>query len=232
VISGSDTSPQEALLVALEGVSGSGKGALMAGLVEELDQRGHSVFTTSWNSDPVLSPQIGRLKYERKLSPLSWSLIHAAEFRRRYLNEIEPALKGGAVDVVIADRWVPTALTRDVIRGVPAAMVSALYESAPRPDLILYIDVPPDVALSRRLDRHGRLYYYSSGADTFGDDHRQSFLRYNAALAREYGKCLGEFESVALDGALSKPEVLRLAVAAVEKLQSSRTFGTGSDRRP
>jgi len=67
--------------------------------------------------------------------------------------------------IVLADRYVYTAFSRDVARGVHPAWVRAVYSFAPRPDLALYFRVPIEVSLDRLLGGRAKLKYHEAGMD-------------------------------------------------------------------
>ena len=72
------------------------------------------------------------LKFGKKqgsLDPLLLSMLRAADFAELYEREILPALQRGAI--VLADRYIYTALARDVVHGVERSWIEEVY-SAPR----------------------------------------------------------------------------------------------------
>src|SRR5439155_1218361 len=82
----------------------------------------------------------------------------AVDFADRLTYQIVPPLKAGML--VLADRYVYTAFSRDVARGVHPAWVRAVYSFAPRPDLALYFRVPIEVSLDRLLGGRAKLKYH------------------------------------------------------------------------
>jgi dTMP kinase len=204
------------MLIAVEGVSGAGKGTMIDAIVEHLRGRGARVFVTHWNSDDVVSPVIGELKYRRGMSPMLWCTLHAAEMRRRYLVRIAPWMRDNPDSVVVADRWMATAIVRDGLRSVPAATVRALYSYLPEPDVTLYLDAPVAVALDRRLRRHSKLYHYSSGADIYHDDPLQSFRRYLHDQRRSY-QAIRTSRWVSIDADQPAADVANDATAEIDR---------------
>jgi dTMP kinase len=211
------------MLIAVEGISGCGKGSLIACLQAHLGSRGVTVQVTSWNSDERVSPVLGQMKYKKRLSPVQWSTVHAIEVRRRFLKEVKPSLGRSKEHVVIADRWLPTAVARDGARGVPASVVHQLYDGLPNADLVLYLDVAPEVALQRRLARHNQLYFYSSGADIFGEPLERAFVLYSRRQQEAYVAQQSD-NWVTIDGRMAAAEVAARAIEVVETwLERGRT---------
>ena len=107
-----DSSRRRGLLVAFEGADGSGKTTQRKLFRTWLKAEGYDVVTTKRNSSDLIKPIIKGRKAVRALSPEEYSLLHAADFRHRVEHRILPALWAG--QLVIADRFLFTALARDV----------------------------------------------------------------------------------------------------------------------
>src|SRR6476620_6685507 len=94
-------------LFIVEGIDGSGKSTQLDLLHKWLVSQGYLVVATEWNSASIVKQTTRRGKKRRLLTPMSFSLIHSADFASRTYQQILPALRGGAV--VLADRYVYTA---------------------------------------------------------------------------------------------------------------------------
>src|SRR5439155_217039 len=134
-------------LITVEGIDGSGKSTQLLLLDRWLTARGFPVRFTEWNSSRLVRRAMKRGKRKDLLTPTTFSLLHAVDFADRLTYQIVPPLKAGMI--VLADRYVYTAFSRDVARGVHPAWVRAVYSFAPRPDLALYFRVPIEVSLDR-----------------------------------------------------------------------------------
>src|SRR6266581_7678285 len=110
------------LLIAFEGMDGSGKTTQRKLLKTWLENMNEDVVTTKWNSSPLFKPLIKARKAARLLNPRDYSVLHAADFRHRYETVIQPSLREGKI--VLADRYIFTGLARDVARGVSRARVA------------------------------------------------------------------------------------------------------------
>lgn len=173
---------KDGFLLVLEGVHGVGKSTLKKYMVNKLREKGYHVVETEWNSEPLFNSVIQEMKKRRSFTPRSWSLIHAAEFAHRYDTIINPALNQGGV--VICDRYIYTALTRDTVRGIDEAFIRNCYSFIKEPDLVIYINAPVEVTLKRR--KFDDLMYYSSGMDVTGLNMEESFVVYQAKLKEKY----------------------------------------------
>src|SRR5215467_6436960 len=105
------------LLVAFEGPDGSGKTTQRKLFKDWLIGEGYSVATTKWNSSKLVKPIIKARKNLRSIDKEEFCLLHAADFRHRLERDIIPALLEGRM--VVADRFLFTALARDAARGLP-----------------------------------------------------------------------------------------------------------------
>jgi dTMP kinase len=180
------------LLIIVEGIDGSGKSTQLDLLHKWLASRGYLVVFSEWNSSPIVKGTTRRGKRRRLLSPMSFSLIHAADFASRIHGQILPALQAGAV--VLADRYVFTAFARDAVRGVDRGYLRDLYSFAVKPTLAFYYDVPLDEAVRRIMDGRPSLKYYEAGQDMdLADDPAESFRIYQALIQKEYERMVEEF---------------------------------------
>ena len=134
-------------LICVEGIDGSGKSTQLAILRDWLNSLKQDVIFTEWNSSDLISQTTKLAKKKNLLSPRTFSLLHAVDFADRLEQVIIPALKAGFI--VLADRYVYTAFSRDVARGVDRDWVRKVYGFAVKPDLTMYFRVTEDVSLER-----------------------------------------------------------------------------------
>src|SRR3989454_141067 len=151
----------------------------------------------------LLAPRLVRRAMKRGkrkdlLTPTTFSLLHAVDFADRLTYQIVPPLKAGMI--VLADRYVYTAFSRDVARGVHPAWVRAVYSFAPRPDLALYFRVPIEVSLDRLLGGRAKLKYHEAGMDLgLAPDPAQSFRIFQSRVLDIYDRLAEEFELRVID---------------------------------
>ena len=185
-------------LIIVEGIDGSGKSTQIDLLCKWLNSRNLVTVFTEWNSSPIVRRTTKRGKQEELLTPMSFSLIHAADFASRVHAQILPALRAGAV--VLADRYVYTAFARDSARGVNRDWLRRIYSFAVQPSLGLYFKVPLDVSIHRINTGREELGYYESGQDMgFSDDREESFRVFQGKLLDEYDAMTEEFGLMTID---------------------------------
>ena len=172
-------------LLVFEGLDGSGKSTQARLIGKWLQSRGYRVFFTEWNSSDLVASTIRRGKKKGLLTATTFSLLHATDFADRFERQILPPLRAGYV--VICDRYVFTALVRDVARGCDPKWVRNIYSFAPTPDRTFYFHVPVQVTLDRKLASRSKISYYEAGMDLgLSDDVTDSFQRFQSRLKRQY----------------------------------------------
>ena len=188
-------------LIIVEGIDGSGKSTQIDLLAKWLTNLGYVTVFTEWNSSPIVRRTTRRGKEGRLLTPMSFSLIHAADFANRVVTQILPALKAGTI--VLADRYVYTAFARDSARGVNKDWLRRLYAFAIRPSLALYFRVPLDESIRRIVMGRSELGFYESGQDVRpGSGRESSFRQFQGSILEEYDRLTEEYGLVPIDATL------------------------------
>jgi dTMP kinase len=195
-------------LIVFEGTDGSGKSTQCAKLADWLDGKGYAVVRTKWNSSPLLSQVIDSAKKERVLTPLLYSLLHVADMMHRYHAVIEPALAQNKI--VVSDRYFYTSMVRDDVRKVDPQILELVYRDFRRPDIIFYVDVPPEETF-RRLKNDKDVGYYSSGMDMgYSTDRWESLQTYLREMHNRYQKVLSFQQGYChIDGTKTIKEVFK-----------------------
>lgn len=195
------TRPYSGALVVVEGIDGSGKSTQLHLLKRWLEVGGYRTYFTEWNSSPLVKSATRRGKKRRLLTPVTFSLIHAADFADRYERQILPLLRSN--HLVLADRYIYTAFARDGARGCPIDWLRNLYQYAVVPDVAFYFRAPLDVAISRILSGRPRLKYYEAGMDLgLSLDPIESFTKFQGLTLARYDEMVQTDNFVLMDGTL------------------------------
>jgi dTMP kinase len=185
-------------LIAIEGTDGVGRSTQVQLLREWLEVKGYGVVETGWTRSPLMQPTIEIAKSSNTLNKLTFVLLYACDFADRLEKEVIPALKAGFI--VLADRYIYTAIARAGVRGVDSEWIRRLYGFAIAPHLVFYLKIDVD-ALARRVLESGGMDYWESGMDMkAGDDIFDNFRNYQRQLLKEYTSMSDEFGFRVLDG--------------------------------
>ncbi len=188
-------------LVVVEGIDGSGKSTQLHLLKRWLEVGGYRTYFTEWNSSPLVKSATRRGKKRRLLTPVTFSVIHAADFADRYERQILPLLRSG--HLVLADRYIYTAFARDGARGCPIEWLRNLYQYAVIPDVTFYFRAPLEIAIRRILSGRPRLKFYEAGMDlALSLDPVESFTKFQGLTLARYDQMVQTDNFVLMDGTL------------------------------
>ena len=210
------------MLIAYEGIDGSGKSRSCAALQRALRSSGLTTTVVQWTSfqssaleDGALFETAEKLRRTGALGPLAFSAWHCADFAMRLEQQALPALTRH--EVVIMDRYVYTAFVRDVIRGLDEKVVRGMYGFAPDPDVVIYFDVDPLIAYRRKRADNTPLGFYEAGRDLFDAvDEEASFVAFQALCRRRYEAVLPANLTLHLDGSRAPKSLDDEILRAVE----------------
>ena len=186
-------------LIVVEGIDGSGKSTQIRLVEKWLRFKLLPVFLTEWNSSETVKEITSKGKKKGTLTPTTFSLLHATDFADRYERNIFPLLRAGYV--VLADRYVYTAYTRDMVRGCSPKWVCKIYNFAVKPDIVFYFRIPVDIAIERILSGRPKLKYYEAGMDlNLSNDPYESYRIFQSRIVDEYESMIGSESFTVIDG--------------------------------
>ena len=204
-------------LIAAEGLDGSGKSTQLQLLQFWLRAEGYEVVITELVSSKLIRRALKAGKKQDQMDPMLMSILHAADFAEMYERDILPALRRGAI--VLADRYVATAIARELAHGVERPWVEDIYRFATRPDLDIYFQVSADESLARTLSNHPRLKYYQAGMDLgLSNDPIASFQAFQQRILQAYETMMTSFDLYCLDATLPVKQQQRILREVVEHM--------------
>ena len=193
-------------LIVIEGPDGSGRSSQIDLITSRLEAAGHAVITTGLKRSEFIGAGILEAKHKLPLGKKTLALFYAADFADQLEHKIIPALHAGYV--VLADRYIYTLMARSSVRGIPRSWSHDLFGFAIKPDLVFYLDVPPEELFHRVFQKYGSLDYYESGADMgLSDDLYESFILYQRGIAKEFRVMEPKYSIARIDGGRGIPEV-------------------------
>ncbi|MEM2999823.1 MAG: dTMP kinase [Candidatus Bathyarchaeia archaeon] len=138
--------------ICLEGLDGSGKTTQAKMLAEKLKAGYNAVYTAEPSRGKIGAFIRKHCLYgEKRLSSAVEALLFAADRMEHVETEILPALQQGRV--VISDRYLYSSIAYQGAAGLSIEWIEKINEHALKPDLAVFIDVDPKVAM-RRLKPH------------------------------------------------------------------------------
>jgi len=209
--------PIKGKLIVVEGIDGSGKSTQLGLLEKWLISKNMPVFFTEWNSSETVKQITKKGKKSGRLTPITFSLLHATDFADRYERNILPLLHAGYI--VLADRYVYTAYARDFVRGCNPNWVKKIYEFAMKPEIVFYFKVPIDIAVDRILSGRPKLKYYEAGMDlNLSNDPYESYRIFQSRIIAQYESLSLSENFTIVDGTMEIEESQRFLRSAVLKL--------------
>src|SRR5690242_4668175 len=204
-------------LVVVEGIDGSGKSTQVRLLGKWLRSKQLPVFMTEWNSSEMVKEITSKGKKKGRLTPTTFSLLHATDFADRYERNIFPLLRAGYI--VLAERYVYTAYARDIVRGCSPKWIRKVYDFAIKPDAIFYFRVPVDVAVDRILVGRPKLKYYEAGMDlNLSNDQYDSYRIFQGRIIEQYESMVKPEGFIIIDGTVGIEEQQQVVRRTIMKL--------------
>jgi dTMP kinase len=196
-------------LLVLEGIDGAGKSTLGRSLAAHLRSRGLAVVTSR---EPTDGPYGSALRQSAKTGRLSLGdeLDLFLKDRAQHVKElVTPALERG--EVVILDRYYISTAAYQGARGADPQQVIAMNEVfAPRPDLVLLLDIDPLGGTGRILRRGDQpddfeaVTYLAKVREIFLSLPQPFIRRLDAALPQDevFGHAARELDAALLEAGL------------------------------
>lgn len=144
------------ILIAIEGIDGAGKTTQVDLLTQFFLSANAPVLRSKEPTDGVWGQKIRTSAKTVRMS-LNEELTAFIEDRKEHLRDkILPALSNG--HVVLLDRYFYSTIAYQGSRGGEVESLTAtMLESAPEPDIVFLIDVPPEIGLARIRQGRGEV---------------------------------------------------------------------------
>lgn len=183
----------EGKFIVLEGPDGCGKSTQVRMLAEWLKSEGFDVKTTKEPTDNPIG-KVLRENLENKIDLCleSEALLFASDRAQHVSDTIRPHLENKKI--VITGRYVYSSLVYQTVRGLSKEWIEKINEPAIKPDLTIFIDVPPETGLDR--------------VNTSGEpDKFEKNLELQKEVRNTYRRLAEEKNISIIDGTLSKEKV-------------------------
>lgn len=197
------------ILIAFEGIDGTGKSTQIGLLADYLAAKGHRVVMTREPTDGPYGRKIRSLFASRRQLTPDEELALFMEDRRQHVRELLiPALNEGKV--ILTDRYyLSTAAYQGAAGHDPGGIIAANEEFAPLPDLVILLELTPAESVHRIKNLRG---------ESLNDFEREDELARVAALFAGFEMpCITR-----VDAAAPPAEVHREIVARVDELLAGK----------
>jgi dTMP kinase len=203
------------LLIVIEGIDGSGKTTQINLLKDWLKHKGYEVIKSEWYRTKSIYELNMRLNLADEITAKTAFTLVAAEFAARLDYILKPALSAGKI--ILCEKYIYTPMAKDVARGATPEFVKLLYQDAPVPDIIFFLDVDVETALLR-IRHTRRLQFWEAGMDMFMKDKGvkqalqlyyqgklsqesmvEGFRRFQKRVVEEYRRLLNEYNMIVID---------------------------------
>ena len=198
--------------ITFEGGECTGKTSIIIELEKALKEKGYKVIVTREPGGIDIAEQIRNIilnPENTKMTSETEALLYAASRTQHLKEKVIPALEEGYV--VLCDRYLDSSLVyQGIARGLGRESVLNINYFATKymPDLTLFIDVEPEIALKRLENRQGKVDRLDSETLDF---HKLVYNGYKE-LANEYKERI-----VSIDGTKPLEEVIKDSIELVEK---------------
>ncbi len=175
------------LLIAFEGIDGTGKSTQIRLLADYLRRQGCEVIETREPTDGPYGRKIRQLYMNRKNCTPEEELELFIQDRRQHVDEvIGPALAQGKI--VLTDRYYFSTAAYQGAAGMDPDLIFAAHDFAPRPDLVVLLVMEPEKSVQRieqlrgeQLNDFEQVEQLRKVADLFASFTDDCILRVNGA---------------------------------------------------
>lgn len=139
------------MLIAIEGIDGSGKSTIANYLKEELEKEGFRVVVFKEPTNSVHGQKI-RQSFNNRLDAHKELELFLLDRKHDVEKNILPALKKGYI--IVMDRYYYSTIAYQGARGIDIDKIKKMNEKiAPKPDLVIILDVKPEIGIRRIKER-------------------------------------------------------------------------------
>jgi dTMP kinase len=207
-------------LIVVEGPDKVGRSTHITELKRWLENRGSAVIETGFTRSALAGKGIKQAKQGHTLGSVTLFLYYATDFADIVEGQIIPGLRSGYV--ILADRYIYSAIARAVVRGADPQWIREVYGFAPVPDAVLYLNIGVNGLVERTINSGTGFNYWESGMDLrLGNDMFDSFKEYQQRVLNQFEGMTNEYGFQVIDADRPADEVgddLRAAIDGVLSL--------------
>ncbi|MDQ6767711.1 MAG: thymidylate kinase [Candidatus Eremiobacteraeota bacterium] len=206
-------------LIVVEGPDGVGRSTQISELRRWLEGRGSAVIETGFTRSALAGKGIKQAKQGHTLGSITLFLYYATDFGDIVEGQIIPGLRSGYI--ILADRYIYSAIARAVVRGADPQWIREVYGFAPVPDAVLYLNIGVNGLIERTINSGKGFNYWESGMDLrLGNDMFDSFKEYQARVLNQFEGMVGEYGFQTIDADRPVDEVADDLRSAIDDVLS------------
>ena len=153
---------------------------------------------TGWTRSKLIGQAITDAKMGHSLHRLTYCLMYATDLADRLEYQIIPALRSGFI--VLADRYIYTAIARGIARGAERHWLNDFFGFADSTGSRISTCKLAVKDLVPRVLAAGKMNYWEAGMDmNYGDDLFDSFVAYQSELIEQFNSMADEYDFVTID---------------------------------
>ena len=185
--------------IVVEGTDGSGKSALVDSVCQYLSKNGQEVYKTREPSDGDIGKYVRSfLRHERNIKDaLQQQYLYLADRVAHLADEIMPALYDRKT--VVCDRYIWSTIAYGAAGVVDIEKLVELNQVFPLPELLIFIDLDPEISLKRKNNNYEAPDYFER-------------LDLQIEVRKNYLSSFGFYDRIPIkmvDGAKTKDEVFQ-----------------------
>ncbi|ALS36064.1 dTMP kinase [Enterococcus rotai] len=178
------------ITIGIEGNDGAGKSSVIKLLKKYYISKGYKVLVVRFNMSYITLPAIKEGK-KRLYSCEVNSLLHYLSIKDQYERYVSKFKKRKYI--IIWDRYIYSVCSRGVVRGMGTTLLSFILKSTPPLDIIIYLDIDPNLALKRL---NGNVNFWESGLDIYLNKKKEiAFIKFQKNVREESLKLFSEVNS-------------------------------------
>ncbi len=139
---------RKAKFIVLEGIDGSGTTTHSNKLANWIRSKNYEVVVTVEPSDGSIGKIIRNYLLFGGGSPAVHALLFAADRVEHTEKVIKPLINEGVI--VVSDRYVESSIVYQAAEGLNIEWIETINKFAIEPDLTIFLDVDPEIALNRK----------------------------------------------------------------------------------
>ena len=212
--------------IVFEGIDGAGKTVQFYELAKNLQNNNYKVVLTR---EPTTNRPIGKLirkilYNDEKVSDEALALLFAADRADHTKGKILPALKEGSV--VLSDRYIYSSFAyqgRGMKTELNLKWLRTINRYAVPPDIVIFLDIPPDIGLNRLQQGQKRIQDDSYFEDLIKQEKIRS-IYYKVLNLERNVLDLWEFEGTKKINKNNKMELIRINGTQVLRIDGTQSI--------